>query len=345
MPEDDSQVEPSPYPYLTVLVSQTHPGATPTNFDVLLAHNDSLEFLKSVPSDSARLVVSSPPYNIGKPYEQRTELDKYLEYQLAVLKECVRILQYNGSLCWEVGNHVDGREVFPLDVFFYRILKEQLKLKLRNRIVWSFEHGLHASKRFSGRYEVILWLTKEDEFVFNLDPVRVPQKYPGKRYFKGPKRGEYSGNPLGKNPGDIWSLVESEWEAQIWDIPNVKWNHPEKTVHPAQFPIELVERLVLALTHPGDIVLDPFMGAGTSLVAAILHDRKAIGVDNQEAYVRLARERVTAFCNGSLRRRPVGTAKYEPNGNEKVAQRPREWPGSNSSIEANVGQGDPAVAP
>ncbi len=301
---------------------------TPTfhsEFDALIAHNDTLDFLRTIPDESARLIVSSPPYNIGKPYEQRTELHKYLEWQTAVLRECVRILQSDGSLCWEVGNHVDSGEVFPLDIFFYQILREQLGLKLRNRIIWYFEHGLHASKRFSGRYEVVLWFTKRDTYVFNLDPVRVPQKYPGKRYFKGPKRGEISGNPLGKNPGDIWKLLSTEWEDEIWDIPNVKWNHPEKTVHPAQFPIELIDRLVLALTHPGDMVLDPFVGVGSSLIAALSHGRKVVGVDNNEAYINIAMERVAALYSGTLKRRPLGKPKYHPSGKERVAQRPLEW--------------------
>ena len=118
--------------------------------DVMIAHCDTLAFLRTIPDESIRLVVSSPPYNIGKPYEERTELDKYLEWQLSVLQECVRVLAPDGSLCWEVGNHIDSREVYPLDFYFYQILKEVLGLKLRNRIIWSFEHGLHASRRFSG---------------------------------------------------------------------------------------------------------------------------------------------------------------------------------------------------
>lgn len=293
--------------------------------DVLVAHSDSLEFLKTVPDELASLVVASPPYNMGKSYENRVKLDQYLEAQLAVLTECVRVLEPSGSLCWEVGNYVDSGEVFPLDVFFYDILKKKLGLKLRNRIVWSFQHGLHARKRFSGRYEVVLWFTKSDSYVFNLDPVRIPQKYPGKRYYKGSKRGELSGNPLGKNPGDLWEFLVTEWDREIWDIPNVKWNHPEKTAHPSQFPIELVERLVLALTDPGDTVLDPYMGVGSSLLAAILHGRKAIGVDKTQAYVDHAIERIAAAFGGTLKRRPLGALKYVPTGNEKVAQRPFEW--------------------
>ena len=294
-------------------------------FDVLISCNDVLDFLKTVPDESVQLVVSSPPYDIGKPYEQRIELSEYLNWQYKVLKECLRVLKDTGSLCWEVGNHVSQGEVYPLDIFFYELIKERLGLKLRNRIIWYFEHGLHSRKRFSGRYETILWFTKTDAYLFNLDPVRVPQKYPGKRYYKGPKKGKPSANPLGKNPGDIWGIVIEDWERLIWDIPNVKSNHPEKTIHPCQFPIELVERLVLALTNPSDVVLDPFMGVGSALIAAVVHSRRAIGVDKEEQYVQIAYERVKQAINGTLRRRPLGKPKYQPKGTEKLTQVPEEW--------------------
>lgn len=212
------------------------------------------------------MVVTSPPYNLGKPYENRVELEIYLKRQQEIIQQCVRVLKPSGSLCWQVGNYVDNGEIIPLDVVLYPIF-QALDLHLRNRIVWHFGHGLHASKRFSGRYEVLLWFTKSDQYVFNLDAVRVLQKYPKKKYFKGPKRGEYSGNPLGKNPGDIW------------EIPNVKANHVEKTAHPAQYLVELIERLVLAMTNPGDWVFDPFLGSGTTAIAALLHERKVIGAE------------------------------------------------------------------
>jgi adenine-specific DNA-methyltransferase len=166
--------------------------------------------------------------------------------------------------------------------------------------VWHFEHGLHCSKRLSGRYETISWFTKTDDYVFNLDSIRVPSKYPGKRYFKGPKVGQLSCNPLGKNPGDVWIF------------PNVKNNHVEKTVHPCQFPVELVERLVLALTEPGASVFDPYMGVGSTVIAALMHSRIGYGCDVVEEYIDVAWERVRAFRTGTLRTRPMTRPVYDP---------------------------------
>jgi len=293
-------------------------------YDVVLACNDVLEFLEDVEPNTATLIVTSPPYNLGKAYEERIEFKQYLKLQKEVVKRCVDILQPKGSICWEIGNYVKEGEVFPLDVFFYNIFKS-LKLKLRNRIIWYFGHGLHASKRFSGRYETIMWFTKSDDYIFNLDAVRTPQKYPGKRSYKGPNKGKPSGHPLGKNPSDVWEVLLRDWEKEMWDIPNVKSNHPEKTIHPSQFPIELVERLVLALTNEGDVVFDPFVGVGSSLIAAILHNRRGVGVDKEKTYTDLAWKRIHAALRGKLRKRPLGKPVWKPKGTEKVAKIPSEW--------------------
>ncbi|MGH9765477.1 MAG: DNA-methyltransferase, partial [Blastocatellia bacterium] len=213
--------------------------------------------------------------------------------------QCTRALSDQGSICWQVGNYVDDGAIVPLDSVLYPIFSD-LGLKMRNRIIWHFEHGLHCSKRFSGRYETIIWFTKTSEYVFNLDPVRVPQKYPGKKHFKGPKAGQFSGNPLGKNPGDLWV------------IPNVKSNHVEKTVHPCQFPVELIERLVLSLSNEGDWVLDPFLGTGTSIVAAIRHGRRGAGAELVRNYLDIAHDRIRGEMTGTLKTRPMGRPVYDP---------------------------------
>ena len=260
---------------------------------------DNLAFMKTLSDESMKLVITSPPYNLGKDYEARTSLDAWLAGQERVIGECVRLLHPRGSICWQVGNHVHNGEIVPLDTLLYPLFRAR-GLKLRNRIVWHFGHGLHCSKRLSGRYETINWWTRGGDYTWNLDPIRVPSKYPGKRHFKGPNIGRLSGNPRGKNPGDVWVF------------PNVKNNHPEKTAHPCQFPVELVERLVLSMTDAGDTVFDPYMGVGSSAVAALMHGRAAWGCDTVPRYVEIARERVRALRDGTLKTRPMGKPVYDP---------------------------------
>lgn len=268
--------------------------------DSILFNGDCLELLSKIPDSFVKLVVTSPPYNLGKVYENKMDMEEYVKGQGKVIKECVRILDDKGSICWQVGNYVNNGEIIPLDIALYSIFSS-LGLHLRNRIIWHFGHGLHASKRFSGRYETILWFTKTDDYTFNLDPVRVPQKYPGKKHFKGPNKGKLSCNPKGKNPSDIW------------EIPNVKSNHVEKTVHPCQFPVELIERLVLSMTDEGDWVFDPFMGVGSTAIASLINGRKSIGAEIMEEYVKIAEKRISSAEKGDLKIRPMKRNVYDPN--------------------------------
>ena len=297
---------------------------------IVVHEGQTLDFVRALPDQQMRLIITSPPYNLGKAYEEPKALADYMKEQEAVIVELIRCLATNGSLCWEVGNFVQDGEVVPLDVLFYPVFKQH-GLKLRNRVIWHFGHGLHASRRFSGRYETLLWFTKSDKYVFNLDPVRVPAKYPGKTFYKGRNQGKPSGNPLGANPSDIWTFLLQEWESEFWEIPNVKANHPEKTEHPCQFPVELVERCVLALTNDDDWVFDPYMGVGSTLIAGLMRGRRVVGCDKEAEYVALARQRVNDYWQGRLKVRKMGTPIYTPTGREKVSQIPIEWNAGGSS--------------
>ena len=283
---------------LNVMPSEGQPG--------VIVQGDSAALLRGVPTGAAHLIVTSPPYNIGKSYERRSSLDRYIEGQDAIIAECFRILAPGGHIVWQVGNYVNDGEIVPLDIALYPSFARH-GLKLRNRIIWHFEHGLHCAYRLSGRHETLLWFTKGDDYHFDLDPIRVPQKYPGKRHFKGPRVGELPGNPLGKNPGDVWV------------IPNVKHNHVEKTVHPCQYPVELVERLVLPMTLPGQLVLDPYAGVGTTVAAAVRHGRLDLGFELSAEYVAIGEARVRAAQEGTLAARPMDRAVYTPPG---AAKRP-----------------------
>lgn len=288
------------------------------NADVTLFHGDRLDFLNEVKKSGAKakLIVTSPPYNIGKSYETVVSFDDYIVDQRKTISACFEVLDDKGSICWQVGNFIEGsgsdKEVFPLDIVLYSIFKE-FDLKLRNRIIWHFGHGLHETVRLSGRHETILWFTKEgSSYTFNLDEIRVPQKYPGKRSYRGANKGKPSGNPLGKNPGDVW------------EIPNVKANHVEKTEHDCQFPIALVQRLVRGLSSKGDLVIDPYIGVGSTAVACLLEKRRVAGSDISEKYLEVAKQRVIEAEMGRLKIRedkPV----YQPDPRTSVARVPDEW--------------------
>lgn len=277
-------------------------------------------------NEKFKLIMTSPPYNMDKEYEKSQSLDIYKKEIETVIERLVKLLDDEGSICWQVGNYINPKtkEVIPLDIFYHQLFKKH-KLILRNRIIWHFEHGFHASKRFSGRYETIMWYTKEGNYTFNLDPVRVPSKYPGKRYYKGTKKGQISGNPQGKNPSDVWSILNDEWNKDIWDIPNVKANHKEKTIHPCQYPVELVERCVLALTNENDWVLDPFAGVGSTIIAAVKNKRNSIGIEKMKKYVEIGKERIQLYNAGNLKVRELGKPIFTPNSNMAVAKKPEHF--------------------
>jgi adenine-specific DNA-methyltransferase len=309
---------------MTMIVEEPLFDYISADTDYEIKKSDCLTVLKKLEDGKFDLILTSPPYNVGKSYETKTSIEKYLETQEEIIAELVRTLSDKGNICWQVGNYVDKGEIFPLDIFYYQIFKKH-GLKLRNRIIWHFGHGLHASNRFSGRYETILWFSKTDNYIFNLDNVRVPSKYPGKRHFKGPKKGQVSGNPLGKNPSDIWEIIEQDWDRAMWNIPNVKSNHPEKVDHPCQFPIELVERCVLALTEENSWVLDPFSGVGSTVIGAIKNNRNAIGIEKEDAYCKIARQRINELKEGMLKVRPINKPIHKPSGKDKVSRVPEEW--------------------
>ncbi len=301
--------------------------------EIVLYNGNCLDLLKKIPDNSVDLIITSPPYCMKKAYENSTDdINTFREVHETIFPEIYRILKVGGSVCWQVGYHVNKTETFPLDYIVYDIFSQNNNkndpLILRNRIIWTFGHGLNSTKRFSGRHETILWFTKGDKYEFNLDSVRVPQKYPGKRSYKGPNKGKISGNPLGKNPSDIW------------DIPNVKAQHIEKTNHPCQFPVSLPQRFIKALTNEGDVVLDPFMGSGTTGVASVIEKRKFIGAEIMNEYYNISFKRVKEAVNGTAKIRDDVPA-MEPDKNSSVARIPDEWRSLNEKEkkEKNINRG------
>lgn len=284
----------------------------------ILFQGDCQNFLREIPNNVVNLVITSPPYCMGKAYENpHDDIFTFRQQHEKIFNDLYRVVKPGGSICWQVGYHVSETCIVPLDYIIYELFNSLSKslehpLILRNRIMWTFGHGLNSTKRFSGRHETILWFTKGEQALFDLDSIRVPQKYPGKKSYKGPNKGELSGNPLGKNPSDVW------------DIPNVKSNHIEKTGHPCQFPIALPQRLIRALSKENDIVLDPFMGSGTTAVAALIEGRRFFGAEIKEEYFNIAVERLISVENGNVRMREDKPA-AKPDLNSSVAKLPEEF--------------------
>lgn len=290
-------------------------AAENAEIDDALFHGDSLRLAEALPSDSVDLVFSSPPYCMGKSYETTNSVKDFVDFHERLIPNLLRITKPGGSICWQVGYHSDGKRITPLDFLAHNIFSKHAELFLRNRVVWTFAHGLHAKKRFSGRHETVLWYTKGKDGAFDLDSVRVPQKYPGKRSYRGPNRGDFSGNPLGKNPGDVWN------------IPNVKGYHVEKTVHPCQFPVALLLPFIRALVPVNGLIFDPFMGVGSTGVAAAIEGRRFLGGEILKEYVVVAKQRITNARKGRTKYRPLEQPIYEPKATASVAKKPEHFRG------------------
>lgn len=280
---------------------------------------DSFKMIKKIKDNSLDLIITSPPYNVGKIYEKKKKLENYLEPYKEFAKDLYNKLSDTWSICWQVWNYIDDWEVFPLDIYYYNIFKEAW-FKLRNRIIWHFWHWLHARNRFSWRYETILWFTKTDDYIFNLDDVRVPSKYPWKLHYKWPKKWLPSWNPLWKNPSDFWEAIENDWNNLIRDIPNVKSNHPEKTIHPCQFPVELVQRCILALSKEWWLVFDPFLGVWSTIIWALLKNRKWLWFEFDKEYINICEKRINDINNWIIKIRHIWTPIHIPTWNEKISK-------------------------
>ena len=209
-------------------------------------------------NERMKLIVTSPPYNLGKEYlnrEHRSTLTS--KSQERVIRECVRLLHPKGSICWQVGNYVENEQIIPLDTIRYPDVRAQ---GLVTPLWESFGISATAFIAPSGSRADTRPLTGgRRSMITNRISTRYGcrQNIPAKNISIGPNIGKLSGNPKGMNPSDVWTF------------PNVKSNHPEKTIHPCQFPVELVERLVVSMTDEGDAVFDPYMGVGSSSIAAL----------------------------------------------------------------------------
>lgn len=246
-----------------------------------------LDYLEGIPDDAAQMVLTSVPYNVGVGYGGGASADAmrygyYIGWLMQIICEASRIIRDGGTLFLQLGATKDETGTLtPLDVLLFDHIK-RCGLRFQSRVIWQIPHGLTPKRRLAERHETALIFSKGEPRVFNPTPARQPQKQPGKRAFKGPRKGQISSHYLGAHPTNVWA------------IGNVGHNHPEKTGHPAQFPLELARRAMQIYSLPGDLVIDPFSGSGTTHVAAIQTGRSFSGCDL--FYEDIRRERLkTAF--------------------------------------------------
>jgi len=250
--------------------------------ECLIYNLDCLEAMRALPGGFVHLTVTSPPYNIGKKYEEPLPLENYLEWCGSWLNELHRITTKNGAFWLNLGYvSIPGRaKAIPLPYLIW----DRSPFYLVQEIVWNYGAGVAGKNFFSPRNEKFLWYVKtRDEYTFNLDEVRDPDvKYPNQK-----KNGKIKVNPLGKNPTDVW---------QIPKVTSGKnRSSKERTPHPAQFPVAIVERIIRATSNKGEIIFDPFMGSGTTAVAALSLQRFVIGFEIKEEYCEIAAKRVEDY--------------------------------------------------
>lgn len=249
---------------------------------VAIYKRDCIEAMKEIPDGVIDTTITSPPYNIGKEYEELNHLDDYLKWCETWIKQIHRITKSNGTFWLNIGYlEVENK---GLAVPIPYLLWDRTPFYFIQEVVWNYAAGVACKKRFSPRNEKLLWYVKDpQDYTFNLDDVRDPDvKYPNQK-----KNGKLKCNPLGKNPSDVW---------QITKVTSGKNRaSAERTPHPAQFPMALVERMLRASSNEGDLILDPFMGSGSTAECALRNNRMVIGFELEEKYIGYAEQRITNY--------------------------------------------------
>jgi adenine-specific DNA-methyltransferase len=238
----------------------------------IIIQGDAVSILASLPSKSIDLVVTSPPYNTGKEYETKLSVDEYRCFAGLWVREIQRIIKPNGSFWLNLGYMKTGRNTtLPLTYLYYPLIE----MDLIQEIVWHYEGGMSYKKRFTHRTERLMWYSNDsDRVTFNLDDVRDISLN---------RTNDKRNNPLGKNPTDYWYFDR---------IVAGTGKVAEKTEHPCQFPESMIERIIKACSNQGDIVLDPFIGSGTTAVVAKRLGRHYLGIEKRSDYIKITKDRL-----------------------------------------------------
>lgn len=257
--------------------------------DCSIYNIDCLDAMKRLPENTFDLVITSPPYNIGKEYEDVISVDKYLSWCQDWIAEIYKVTSENGSFWLNLGylSIVDRAKAIPIPY----LLWDRIPFYLIQEVIWNYGAGVAGRKFFSPRNEKFLWYVKNyRQYTFNLDKVRDPNvKFPNQR-----KNGKIKVNPLGKNPTDVWQFPK------VTSGKNRSSN--ERTSHPSQFPLAVIERIIKSSSNESDLLLDPFMGSGTTVVAGLSLSRHVIGFEIREEYCDVAVKRLLTIANGVVKK-------------------------------------------
>lgn len=271
----------------------------------IIKNGDSFKLVKKMDDWSIDLFFSSPPYNIGKSYENKTGLELYAKPYEELIKDLYLKTKDTGSVCWQVWNYIwkkagEKSSVLPLDYVFIPMFINAW-FKMKGRITWHFEHWLHTTYRFSGRHETVLWFVKdENNFKNNFSEFN-------------------KNNNLENIPTEDFTRLLEDWRIgaednlwwldyasdAVWDIPNVNYNHPEKDSHQCMFPVSLVERFILSLTSKWDIVSDIFSGSGQTAIASLKNWREFKWFELFKDYVTLSKSRIKKFNKWELKTKTI----------------------------------------
>ncbi len=245
----------------------------------LLYCGDSLTLQKKINKSIFNAVITSPPYNIGKEYESIVSVDEYIKWSIEWINGACNLLTDSGCLLLNLGytSVADTGRAVPLPY----LLWDKIPLFLNQEIVWNYSAGVACKNYLSPRNEKILWYVKDKlNYTFNLDAIRDPNvKYPNSK-----RHGKSRVNALGKNPSDVWQI------AKVTTGKNR--SSKERTAHPCQFPVDLINRLVLGFTNKNEVIFDPFVGSGTTIESCIKNDRYCVGFEIQPSYCEIIKKRI-----------------------------------------------------
>lgn len=262
---------------------------------------DALEKMQEIKSNSVDLIIADPPYNLGKDYGNGSDsknFEEYIHFTHKWTEEATRILKQTGTLYVFMG--------FRFISYLYQILDKENSLNFVNWICWHYTQGIGKIKGFSPRHDDILMFTKSQNYTYNLDSIRIPQKYYRSR-----------NNMRGANPGDVWQFS------------HIHYCQDNRQDHPTQKPEGLIERMVLASSNEGDLILDPFSGSGTTIRVCQQLNRKCIGIELSEEYVKMTKKRLTEKFTGfdsiDPRMERVPNDLNDPEIREEYFQNHLEW--------------------